>query len=69
MKITVCLIFLLQRFAYDKHLQVISSTEKQELEKSTQMHVNLHVNRELHSRFTCSCVLFSSSCFSVEEIT
>ena len=121
MKITVCLIsFLLQRFAYDKHLQVIFSTEKQELEKSTQMHVNLECSsrkyksarassfgkclkfpirtansytnvfpnlllgpmqfpkfealadlyfRALHSRFTCICVLFSTSCFSVEKIT
>ena len=32
---------LLQRFAYNKHLQVIFSTEKQEFEKRTQMHVNL----------------------------
>ena len=32
---------LLQRFALNKHLQVIFSTENHEFEKSTQTYVNL----------------------------
>ena len=51
MKITVCLIFLLQRFAYYKHLQVIFSTEKQEFEKRTQMHVSLECSSQKYMHF------------------
>ena len=43
--------FLLQRFAFYKHLQVIFSTEKQEFEKRTQMHVNLECSSRKYKSF------------------
>ena len=46
MKITV---YLLQRFA-NKHLQVIFSTEKQDVEKRTQMQVDLECSARKYKR-------------------